>query len=217
MATDLSVFNRALDLMGGRQLSSTGEDRESARVLTAAWVTIEPYCLEQALWSFSLDAVSLSSTTLPSVDFGYTEAFTKPTDVLHTYMLSADGTFKPPLQDVVEIDGVYLCNSATLFMLYASSDFTHGGAMSGWPEVFAEYAAHYLAATTCYRLTRNLDLAKVLYEQAGALLNASKLQYGMTSSTGLLQRNERIIREFNIGDMPAEAHPFRALPSEDGQ
>lgn len=209
------VYNRALGLLGCRKIASLAEDREPTRVLTAVYDTVRDFALEQAIWIFALRTASAAGAALPgTLNYGFSNAYTRPADCIHTYMLSDDVGFQPPLQEVIEADGLYLSRTATLYVRYSSNDGAYGTLLTRWTVAFAEYVAHYLAATVCYRLTRNLDLATALFTQADALLSDARRKDAVTSTIGPLQYNVRVRREFALGDNPMELHPFVEAPAE---
>lgn len=213
--TQTLLYNRALGLIGCRRIASLAEDREPTRVLDANYTTVRDFALEQATWIFALRTAVAAPTALPgTLNYGFTHAHTRPADCIHTYMLSDDGDFAPPLQEVVEADGLYFSRAATLYTRYSSNDASFGLLLTRWTVAFAEYAAHYLAATVCYRLTRNLDLATALFGRADALLSDARRKDAVTSTIGPLQYSVRIRREFALGDNPMEPHPFVEAPAE---
>lgn len=209
MATQLGIYNRALDLIGCRRIASLAENREPTRVLDSVWTDVRDYCVTRAIWIFALRSAAAAGAALPgSLNYGYTFAYTRPSDCIYTYMLSTTATFQPPLQEVVEADGLYFTRAATLFVRYSSNDANYGLLLTRWTPSFAEFVAHYLAATVCYRMTRNLDLTKALYEVSERFLVEAKSKDAVISTIGPLQYNDRIRREFVAGDNPIEGHPF---------
>lgn len=209
MATQLGIYNRTLDLLGCRRIASLSEDREPTRVLDSNWADVRDYCVTRAMWIFGLRSAAASSTSLPTVDFGFTNAYTRPSDCIYTYMLSTNNDFKPVLTDAVEVNGLYLTNGATLYVRYLSNDATsYGLSLTNWTPTFSEFIAHYLGATVCYRLTRNLDLAKVLYERSDVLLLEARSKDAITVMPGPVPYNVRVRREFSSGDNPYEPFPF---------
>lgn len=213
--TQLLVYNRALGLIGCRRIASLAEDREPTRVLDANYTTVRDYALEQAIWIFALRTAVAAGAALPgTLNYGFTFAYTRPADAIHTYMLSDDVGFAPPLQEVIEAENLYLSRTATLYVRYSSNDGAYGTLLTRWTVAFAEYVAHYLAATVCYRLTRNVDLATALFGRADALLSDARRKDAVTSTIGPLQYNVKVRREFLLGDSPMEPHPFVESPAE---
>jgi|SRR5688500_5628282 len=212
--SELTTYNRALGILGCRKIASLAEDREPTRVLTSVWATVRDYCLEQAIWIFALRTAAAAGAALPAtLNYGFPYAFTRPSDCVHTYMLSTSVSFAPPLQEVVEADGLYFARATPLYVRYSSNNALFGIDTARWTWAFSEYVAHYLAATVCYRLTRNLDLAKALYELSSKLLMDARVKDAVTATIGPLQYNVRMRREFEAGDNPMEPHPFTLVPA----
>lgn len=204
----LDLYNRALGLLGCRRLASLSEDREPNRALESVYSTVLDACLRQGIWIFALRSAAASSTTLPTVTFGYTNAFTRPSDCIFTYLVGTTVSLKPPILDYVEVNGLYLASSATLYVRYTSNDAAFGGDLTRWGVTYAEYVAHYLAANVGYRLTRNTDLVTLLFARSEELLMDARMQEAVTSAIGPPPYNIRQRREFALGDNPPEPFPF---------
>lgn len=208
MASQLGVYNRTLDLLGCRRIASLAEDREPTRVLDANWADVRDYCVTRAMWIFALRSAAAVSAGLPTVDFGFTNAYTRPADCIYTYMLSTNNDFQPILQEAVEVDGFYLTRGATLYVRYTSNDASYGLSLTRWTPTFAEFVAHYFAAVVGYRLTRNFDLVKLLYEVADRILVEARSKDAVTVMPGPIPYNIRNRRELVPGDNPPEPFPF---------
>ena len=90
MATKLGLFNSALRELGERKLSGLTEAREPRRVLDDVYDSTLKYCLENGAWNFAIRTIEVLPDAGVSTDFGYENAFTKPTDWLRTVGLSGD-------------------------------------------------------------------------------------------------------------------------------
>lgn len=211
MAVKLDIYNRALGLLGCRRIATLAEDREPTRALDSVWATVLDACLRQGMWLFAMRTGAPTATSAPGgVTFGFTNFFLRPSDCIFTYSVSITVNFKPPLafSDYVEADGVYACNSGTLFTRYTSNGTSFGGDLTRWGTTFAEYVAHYLAANVGYRLTRNTDLVTLLFARSAELMLEARLQEAVLASTGPLAYNARARREFAAGDNVVEPFPF---------
>lgn len=202
MATQLGIYNDSLDQIGSRRLAALSEDREPTRVLNSVWDDVLAFTLRRAIWAFALRSSTLTGAATTS--FGFTYSFTKPSDLIYTYKWSAVSSFGPVLDDAIELGGAYYARQTPLYLLYTSDSASYGENLSIWPATFAQYVSTYLAGKVCYRLTRNLDLAKALKAEAELLLGVARTSEGLLGSVGQLPHDQTARREFTPGDNPAE-------------
>ena len=161
MATQLAVYQEALEHLGERPLASLSEDREPRRALDAAWDTTLTYCLEQGFWNWAMRSVEIEPEPAIEPAFGYQAAFSKPTDWLRTYVVSANDTFDPPLPDFIDENGYW--------MAHLQSALTEGtdpaSILAVEQMVGAMSAADVQAAARRYLDARNV-VQVVLYPEA---------------------------------------------------
>lgn len=148
MTTQILVYNQALSLMGERRLTSTSEARDARYHLDNSYAVALSYCLEQGFWNFAMRAAQLDASVSVEPSFGYQFAFTKPTDWVRTYIISASETFDPQLLTINDEAGYWYANVDPLFIKYVSNDTSYGADLSLWPETYAHYVASRLAVMT---------------------------------------------------------------------
>lgn len=156
--SQLSIFNNAMNLIGGQQLTKLTDAFEHARVLHSLWPHVRDYCLEQGRWNFAEREVKLtpSLTELPS--FGLQNAFDKPTDMIRVNEVAADEYFSAPIFQIHERGAFWYCDLEELFIRYISKDSNFGYDITKWPESFTLFVTLYLATRAAPRLAPNLKL-----------------------------------------------------------
>lgn len=173
MASKLGLYNQALGHLEERKLASLTEGREARRVLDDYWDTVVKYCLEQGFWNFAMRAIQSDSSTSISPTFGYSYAFSKPSDWVRTLSVSTSETFNPPLLDYVDEPNIWYANCDPLFVKYVSNDNAYGMDLSIWPETFAYYVSLRLARLSCKRITSSDSLKNSLAtDEKGAKADA---------------------------------------------
>jgi hypothetical protein len=163
MAAKLALYNSALLVLGERKLASLAEAREPRRALDDAYDDAVAYCLEAGFWNFSMRAIQADSSASVTPTFGYTYAFTKPSDFVRLYSYGSTETFDPPLLTVTDEPNYWFANVDPLYVKYVSNDTAYGMDLSIWSESFSEYVSLRLAVKTCKRITGafpNDDLKK---------------------------------------------------------
>lgn len=167
MASQLSVYQEALEHLGQRQLASITENVESRRTLDQAWDTTVKFCLEQGFWKWAVRAVSMDNDDGVDTSFGFNYAFLKPDDWVRTYVLSYNETFEPALDGdrYVDENNYWFTDADTLYAKYVSNHVGFGANAALWPETFSAYVALRLARRTCKRLTNDETLFERLFKQ----------------------------------------------------
>lgn len=155
MAVKLQVWNAALRVQGNRKLGDTGDERESARVLTGAWDDVVRECLEYADWNFATESVKLDADTGVEPEFGFKEVFAKPTDWMKTVQVSGDEYFNTPLVDYLDDINFLSADYSPIYMRYVSDDTGMGYELTRWPRSFTRYVEMELAFQTGDRLTED--------------------------------------------------------------
>lgn len=163
MASQLSIYQEALEHLGERPLASLTEDREPRRALDQAWDRTVLYCLEKGFWNFALRSVELEAEAAVDPAFGYAYCFAKPTDWIRTFTVSAGDTFHP-IDDYLDENGYWNADSDPLYVRYVSSDTDFGLNYSAWPGSFSAYVAAALARRVCKRLTNSTDTYEILFK-----------------------------------------------------
>lgn len=156
MATQLSLYNEALRLIGERRLASITENREPRRVLDDVWNDgAVNYCLEQGQWNFAMRAVEISKSTTTIPAFGYTNAFDKPNDHIRTAGVAEDEYFNVPLTRVLEEVGFWFADIDPIYVRYVSNSANYGNDLTRWPQTFSKFVAAFLASEAVLTLTQD--------------------------------------------------------------
>lgn len=165
MASQLGIYQEALEHLGERPLASLAEDREPRRALDSAWERTVEFCLEQGYWNFALRSVELEYE--PAIDpaFGFTRAFTKPTDWVRTFVVSEteDYVFNEGFLFADE-NHYWLADIDTLYVRYVSDDEDFGWNITKWPNTFSAYVALALARRICKRITNSESTFETLFK-----------------------------------------------------
>lgn len=162
--TQLALYGIALRAVGERPISDLTEDSDPRRMLDEVWSAGDgavTYCLEQGLWNFAMRMVRIDSDAASTPTFGFSYAFTKPTDLVRLDAISADPTFSGPLE-VYEVEaGNFYANVDPIFMRYVSNGDDYGNDLSLWPGTFSLWVGHWLATQIAPRLKNDLDMERL--------------------------------------------------------
>ena len=167
MTDQLSLYNRALEVIGETPLASLTERRGSRRALDRVWGDGPTgdggvrACLEQGQWNFAMRTVQASYDPDVSPSFGYARAFSKPDDWVITAAVCTDEFFKTPLIDYADETVYWYAEFDTLYFKFVSNLDAFGGDMTKWPESFTDYVASYFAFRVAPGLTKDPAALKV--------------------------------------------------------
>jgi hypothetical protein len=155
-ASKLKLYNGALREIGERKLSSLTENIESRRVLDTAYDNdFIDFILGEGQWNFALRTGQIDIDASITTSFGYTNAFSKPTDWIRTVAVSEDEYFYLPLRQYKDEAGYWYAESDPLYVQWVSNGEDYGADFSAWPANFFLYAQTVLASLVCTRLTQN--------------------------------------------------------------
>jgi len=152
MADKLAIYNGILILTGCRPLASLREQRNEREALDAGWDDQVAYCLAQGQWNFARRTIEASAADSVEPAFGFTYAFTKPTDFVRLMAIANEDRFLDPLRDYNDEQGYWWANFNPLYVSYVSSDTAYGMDLGKWPASFAEYVKAHTAAVAYWRL-----------------------------------------------------------------
>lgn len=175
MTDRLSLYNDALLLCGERPLASLTEDREPRRILDQVWASDGvSKCLEMGQWKFAMRTVQIDPD--PSVDtqFGYRNAFQKPSDWVITSALCSDEYFNAPLTQYSDEAGYWYADLELIYVKYVSSDSNYGGDLSRWPGTFAEFVASHFASRVVLKLSADNARTDAILKLRKRLLTEAK-------------------------------------------
>jgi len=187
MTTRLKIYNDALLLAGERSIASLTETTESRRLLDQVWNSDGVLkCLEAGQWFFATRAVQIDYDPDIEPDFGYSRAFTKPTDWVNTMALCSDEFFKTPLLNYLDESGYWYAEEEIIYVKYVSSDEDYGLDLLKWPGSFQEYVAAHFASRIVLKLTSDKDRLKMVMMVYEDLKKKAKNMAGMAQPTKLL-------------------------------
>lgn len=188
MATKLSIWNDALQLLGERNLSSLTESREPRRLLDQVWNNGGVnFCLAQGQWNFATRSSRLTYNASITPSFGLSRAFTRPTDNLRTIVITSDEYFRQALK--YSDEGAYIYASIDeIYIRYVSSDTAYGNDLSLWPMTFSEYVSAYLASKIAHVLTQDKKERDRIYAYMQAKLSDAKIKDALAEGTQFIPR-----------------------------
>lgn len=159
MATQLTVFNDALGMLGQTLLESTTEENEDGDVLRGHWESSVKLCHEKTSWDHAKirhQCARLSATPT----FGFTYYYSVPSDCVRIILVSETGDEHDTLLDWRQENRRIAANVETLYIVYISS--TAINSPGKWSESFAHYVATELAFRAAPKLNPSAkdDVAK---------------------------------------------------------
>ena len=145
MADRLSIYRGALQLLGAGEIASLTEDIPPKRALDNAWEPVVNYVLKRGLWNFAIRTVELAVDDDVEPLFGYSHAFSKPTDWVRTAGIANEPTFMAEFEQYRDDNGYWFADADPLYVRYVSSDPAYGWNVGAWPQDFAEVIEARLA------------------------------------------------------------------------
>lgn len=165
MASQLGIYNEAMEHLGERPLASLAEEREPRRALDGAWERTVEFCLEAGYWNFALRSVEVEAEAGIEPAFGFAYAFVKPTDWVRTFVVSPVDTFTFVENfPFIDENHYWLCDTDPLYVRYVSDGDDYGWNETKWPNTFAAYVALALARRICRRVTNSSDMYETLFK-----------------------------------------------------
>lgn len=184
MADRLGLFNRALLVLGERQLASLSENRAPRRYLDVAWNgDALGKLLIAGQWKFAQRTVQMDADPEIDTQFGYAYAFGAPDDLVRTTRVCSDEFFNAPYEQYEEENGVYYASLTPFYLSYVSRDTGYGGDLAKWPPNFVAYAEHWLALQVVGALTGNRTDKDALEKKANRLLLRAQSTDAMEQAT----------------------------------
>lgn len=189
MTTQLDIYNGALLLCGERFLSSLTENREPRRLLDRVWSSNGvKTCLEMGQWNFAMRTVQIDYDSGIEPSFGYTRAFTKPSDWVLTAGLCSDEFFRSPLLRYWDEAGYWYADLDTLYVRFVSDNSAYGTDYNKWPDSFREYVEAFFASKIILKLSNSVDMLKKIEDLMKARLKTAKSRAAMAEPTSFPAR-----------------------------
>lgn len=146
MADRLSIYNRALAMLGERALASLTENQPSRHALDLQWAPALQFMLEQGLWKNSLRTVEIAPDGDFEAQFGFENVFSLPEDFVDIAMMSATGDMKDPIRDYeIEAASRLYASVEYVYLQYVSNSASYGLDLAAWPEAMVSALVAYLA------------------------------------------------------------------------
>ncbi len=183
--TKLQLYNIAALAIGETRLSSLTESRELRHTLDEIWDRGKGArwaALEQGFWNFAMRAVKIDKSTSVTPDFGFENAFLKPTDLVRLNMISADENFTLPLDRFESESGYWYANVDPMYVRYVSDDASYGLDMSLWPDSFSLWFGTWLGLQAAPKSMSDPDY-KDLQRREGDLLTEARSRDAMQEPT----------------------------------
>jgi hypothetical protein len=184
MATKLSLYQGACQMLGIRKLASLTENQLSRREFDTVFSRggIKT-CLQMGQWNFAMRSAERTYSPSITPQFGYQYAFDKPEDWVRTSAMSQDEGHRDPLLDYVDEAGYWFADLETLWARWVSNDTQYGLDYSLWPENFTRVVECYFAKEVCIRLTQSQGLKESLDSTFKKLLTQAKATDAMDEPT----------------------------------
>lgn len=146
MASEVSICNEALDILGAERITSLTEDSVNARECNACYAEQRDREIEKHPWNFARTRVVLApDTAAPAFDFNY--AFTLPTDCLRVLLPNDRNTVDWTIES-----GKILTNDGTSINVKYCRQVTDPNAM---PPTFRGALAAMIAWLKCEKITQS--------------------------------------------------------------
>lgn len=172
----LWLYNKALEHLGSRPLTSLTANAESRRALDAAWDgNVRDFALEKGQWKFAKRIAKITYNPSANPTFGYRYAFTKPSDLKRLISLCEDEYFREPLLRYQDQGSYWLSDLDTIYVEYVSNDAAYGYDLSRWTDSFKEYVGIVLAQRVAKRLKGESSAGELMALAKNALADALAL------------------------------------------
>lgn len=191
MATQLSLYNGALRLLGERKLASLSENREPRRLLDAVWDNgategAVKHCLQLGQWTFAMRTAMVDYSPSVEPTFGYRRAFDQPSDMVKLSALCSDEYFKQPLLEYADERQYWYADLDTIYVRYVSNGADYGADFSLWPESFTKVVEAYLAVEICENLTQSETKLDSVEKKFSTALKSARSLDAMNKPTAFM-------------------------------
>lgn len=172
--TKLILYQRALRMLGHRELSIVSEAVEARRLLDGAYdANLIQFALGRGFWRFASKTEVLTSSGTET--FGHGLTYTKPTNYVRLIEMSGDEHFRTPMtRDLFhtnpatsfrEDQVLFYASIGTIYLRYVSDSASYGADLTIWPESFSQWFSALLAVRTAYAITKNVKVAELVERQ----------------------------------------------------
>lgn len=163
-ATQVSICNLALQLVGAKRIAAIDEGSEQARACELLYEPTRQELLRTHFWRFARARASITaSVTDPA--WGYDKAFDRPADCLQVWAIDTGGYSTRGVRWTVEGGSIYANTEGPLKILY-SKDVTDE---AEFDVLFVQLFAHQLAVYLCDPLTQDNTKSQLLSQSLGRI------------------------------------------------
>lgn len=187
LATRLSIYNGALEVVGERALLTTTENRESRRSLDDIWDRGGVRtCLSMGLWNFARRGIQWNFDPSFTPPFGFRCAFELPADWIRWMAVCEDEYMYVPLLRYQDEGQFFFCDLQQIYVAYVSDDANFGMNMAAWPDNFQRYVEAYFASRIAWRLTGSKETVQFATAERDSRLKRAKSTDAMNEATSML-------------------------------
>ena len=148
-STELTVMNKALILLGDREIVSRTDNSTRAKVMDAIYDGTRDRIMRECPWNFATKQVNITKSTTYTVLFDFDSAYPLPADFL--YMLRAELDLSYRMQDNHILADETAVGTSGLNIEYVRRVED----MSTADTLFVEALAYRLAYEACERITES--------------------------------------------------------------
>ena len=171
MASVLSVYNDALQLLGERKLASATEDRPVRHKLDTLWSgELLNWIAEDADWNCFMVSAKIEADDALTPSWGHRNVFTLPDALLKISGVWSDERLKTPLTDhIVEGSNIY-ASVDPIYIRYVPDNVVDS--IGTWPPYFSRYVSSELALQLAPDLRHEDQRVGLLVEHSKRKSNA---------------------------------------------
>ena len=183
-ATKDTVFNRALVFLTQDRITSSTDEKHTARLLSAIYDETVDYMLEQHPWSFAKDTTELADAGATSDADGWTYKYALPVDFLNLVTINNTDP-EDRLDQYYEIMGQELfCEESQVFLKYIRREDIVGR----WTAKFMNAVAYALARDASATLAEGAARFEELNVKAEQALAEAKASDGKRQNRAPMSR-----------------------------
>jgi hypothetical protein len=171
MANETDVANIALTLLGQDPIISINDETSRAVIAKRRLPDVRDSVLElPPAWNFATTRVTLTAILATTPAWGMTNAYALPADFI-ALTTTRDQTSDFRLEYTAADGRILVTNLSPVDLMYVARVET----VSLWPPSFVDAVATKLAAEMAIKVTRNINLMKVMYDLFQVKLDEARL------------------------------------------
>lgn len=145
MASQLTLYQHAALILKQQWVAALTDSDEMRSALDIVYSDVLAYMLQQGAWKFANRTVAIQINTSVTPQFGFLQAFSKPSDYVRTIMIAGNGDFNPVL-NFYDFDNTYwYADVGVLYVQYVSNGASYGSNLGIWPPTYTLAVEHELA------------------------------------------------------------------------